>query len=86
MLRALYGCLESVLLWYDFYSSILKDHGFVINHYDRCVANKTINGKQCTIVFCVDDNKSSQVDHKVVTSVLEIISKHFGTLTITRGT
>ena len=30
-----------------------------INPYDRCVANKMINGSQCTIVFYVDDNKIS---------------------------
>ena len=85
VLRVLYICLESALLWYDFYSSTLKDHGFVINPYDRYAANTIINDKQCTIVFYVDDNKISHVDHKVVTSVLDVISKHFGTLTITRG-
>ena len=57
VLRALYGCIESALLWYDLYSTTLEKEGFVINPYDRCVANKIINGKQCTIVFYVDDNK-----------------------------
>ena len=33
--------------------------GFVINPYDMCVASKTINGKQCTIVWYVDDLKVS---------------------------
>jgi len=37
-LRALYGCIESALLWYNLY---VKDMGFVINSYDRCVAKKT---------------------------------------------
>ena len=45
VLRALYGCLESALLWYQLYSSTLEKLGFVINPYDRCVANKLINGK-----------------------------------------
>ena len=60
-------------------------HGFKINPYDRCVANKIINGKQCTIVFYVDDNKISHVDPSVVTDVLNILKGHFGDLTITRG-
>ena len=85
VLRALYGCLESALLWYDLYSSTLVKHGFKINPYDRCVANKVIKNKQCTIVFYVDDNKISHVDPEVVIDVLNILKKHFGDLTITRG-
>ena len=85
MLRALYGCLELALLWYDLYSSTLCKLGFALNDYDKCVANKIINDKQCTIVFYVDDNKISHSDPKVVTSVIEDISKYFGELTVSRG-
>ena len=62
VLRALYGCLESALMWYELYSSILVELGFEINSYDKCVANKIINGKQCTIIFYIDDNKISHID------------------------
>ena len=86
VLRALYGCLESAFLWYELYSNTLKELGFVINPYDRCVANKMINGRQCTIVFYVDNNKVSHVDKEVVTDVINEISKHFGELTVSRGT
>lgn len=51
--------MESALLWYELYSMVLEDMGFELNPYDKCVANKTINGKQCTIAFYVDDNKIS---------------------------
>ena len=67
------------------YSTTLEKHGFKINPYDRCVANKVINGKQCTIVFYVDDNKISHVDPEVVTSVLTLLKQHFGDLSVTRG-
>ena len=43
---------------------------YVINPYDRCVANKIINGKQLTIVLYVDDNKLSHVDPNLVTEIL----------------
>ena len=85
VLRALYGCLESALLWYDLYSTTLVKHGFVLNPYDKCVANKYIDGKQCTIVFYVDDNKISHVDPNVVTSIIDILKGHFGELTVSRG-
>ena len=85
VLRALYGCIESAMLWYKFYAETLEGMGFEINPYDRCVANKMINGKQCTIVWYVDDNKLSHEDPNVVTEVLEEIKKHFGDITISRG-
>ena len=28
ILRAIYGCIESALLWYELYVSVLKDMGF----------------------------------------------------------
>jgi hypothetical protein len=59
--------------------------GFVLNPYDLCVANKTINGKQCTIVWYVDDNKISHVDHNVVTEIIAKIEIRFGKVTVTRG-
>ena len=55
------GCVKSALLWYELYTNTLKDIGFELNPYDLCVANKDINGKQCTIVWHVDDNKISHV-------------------------
>jgi hypothetical protein len=44
--KALYGCLRSALLFYKKLLKDLKDRGFVVNPYDPCVANKTVNGKQ----------------------------------------
>ena len=50
VLRSIYGCIEEALLWYKYYSETLEEIGFVINPYDRCIANKMINGK---IHYCV---------------------------------
>ena len=44
-----------------------------------------INGKHCTVVWYVDDNKVSHEDAQVVTDVIELMKKHFGDLTVTRG-
>ena len=61
VIRAIYGCIQSALLWYNLYSATLEKEGYKINPYDRCVANKNINGSLCTVVWYVDDNK---VSHK----------------------
>ena len=42
--RAVYGCIQSTLLWYNLYTNTLKDISFEINLYDKCIANKMIDG------------------------------------------
>jgi hypothetical protein len=52
------------------------------------MANKTNNSKQCTILWHVDDLKSSHVDPKVVTGIIERLEQVLGKevlLTINRG-
>ena len=85
LIKAIYGCVQSALLWYQLFYSHLKDMGFVLNPYDPCVANKMINEKQCTITWYVDDTKISHVDPEVVTDVIEQIEAKFGKMTVKRG-
>ena len=50
-----------------------------------CVANKMIDGSQCTIAWYVDDNLLSHKDEKVVEGIVSKIEQKFPGLTITRG-
>ena len=83
--KALYGCVQSALLWYELYSTTLLEMGFKINPYDLCVANANIDGKQCTICWYVDDNKISHKDPKVVEEVIKKIELKFGKMSKTTG-
>ena len=85
LLRALYGCIQSALLWYNTFVNKLSKEGFVLNRYDPCVANKEINGSRCTICWYVDDTKISHVDSEVVTGVIESLENSFGKITVNRG-
>ena len=85
LIKALYGCVQSAFLWYEMFHSYLAEIGFELNPYDPCVANKIINGKQCTIAWYVDDMKISHVDPNVVTDVIGQIEDRFGKMTVTRG-
>jgi Reverse transcriptase (RNA-dependent DNA polymerase) len=85
LLKALYGCIKSALLWYNLFVSTLKDMGFTINPYDPCVANKMIDDKQCTICWYVDDLKISHIDAAVVTGVVKEIEEKYGKMVVTRG-
>ena len=83
-LRAIYGCIESSLLWYALYKETLEGEGYKLKPYDFCVANKLVNGKQCTIVWYVDDNKVSHVEPKVINELLNKIRFIFGDITVKR--
>jgi hypothetical protein len=88
LLKALYGTLKAALLFWKLLSKKLVLWGFVINPYDWCVANKMIDGKQCTILWHVDDLKISHVDPEAVTSTIGLIDTEFGKegpITVTRG-
>ena len=85
LLKPLYGCVQSALLWYDLFTNTLKADGFELNLYDASVANKIVNGKQCNIVWYVDDKKISHVESNVMTGVVKMIEKRFGKMTVTRS-
>jgi hypothetical protein len=65
VMRAIYGMLEAAILWYKKFRGELEQKGFKFNPYDPCVANRTEKGSQHTLLFHVDDLKSSHKDSKV---------------------
>ena len=76
-----------MLFWKNL-TNTLQEWGFEINPYDWCVANKTVNGKQITIVWHVDDLKISHVDKDVVTEYITKLQERYrkeAPLTIRRG-
>ena len=64
---------------------LLRKKVFFLNDYDQSIANKEIEGKQCTIAWYVDNNKLLHENQKVNDEILKIMSAHFGDLKITRG-
>ena len=85
LIKAIYGCVKSALLWYKVFYSSLQAMGFVLNPYDSCVANCMIKGKQCTVAWYVDDAKISHEDPEVVTMIINKLEEQFGKMTVTRG-
>ena len=77
MLKALYGMLQSSLLYYKKFRKDIEEIGFVVNPYDPCVANRNVNGKQQTVTWHVDDLKSSHVDPKVNDEFLKWLKKKY---------
>ena len=71
--KAIYGTLESSLLFWAKLSKSLEEMGYQRNEYEWCVVNKITENKQCTILWHVDDLRTSHVDPAVVSSVLSDI-------------
>ncbi len=55
----------------------LASEGYKMNPYDPCVWNKVINGKQCSILFHVDDCKISHVQSKVLDDTIEWLRRDY---------
>ena len=70
-LNAVYGTMVAALLYYKKFVKSLLKHGFKLNPYDGCVANKIVKGKQITICFHVDDCK---ISHELPEVIDETIS------------
>jgi Reverse transcriptase (RNA-dependent DNA polymerase) len=87
--KALYGTLQAALLFWKKLSTFLVNKmGFVLNPYDSCVANKDIDGSQCTIAWYVDDLKISHKKESVIENIFAALESEFGkqgSLTVTRG-
>ena len=86
--KALYGTLQAALLLWKLLSETLQEWGFVLNPYDKCMANENIECKQCRILWHVDDLKISHVDKDVVEGILKKLNEKSGQespLTTSRG-
>jgi hypothetical protein len=61
--KALYGCVQSARLWYNYLSKFLLTIGFTPNPVDPCVFNRTTStGKQTTLAIHVDDGLTTSED------------------------
>ena len=77
-LKALYGMLQSSLLYYKKFRKDIESIGFNVNPYDPCVANRMVNNKQQTVCWHVDDLKSSHEDSTVNDKFLEWLEMKYG--------
>ena len=86
MNKALYGLLQSTLLFYKKLHKDLEGYSFVINPYDPCVVNAMINGHQMTVTWHVDDLKVSHKDPFEINKFATYLSSIYGKkLLVKRG-
>ena len=77
-----------MLFWKDL-SGYLIQQGFELNPYDNCIANKQINGSQCTILWHVDNLKIFHMSNVVLDEVIADLNDRYrklAPLTVTCST
>ena len=83
--KALYGCIESAVLWYKELSSTLRNLGFTKNPYDECSFVRETNGRIDSILVYVDDLMISSKIQSVLTSIAEALRKKYTDITVKLG-
>ena len=85
--KALYGLVESALLWYEDVSGYLQANGFTPNPLDMCVFNEeSPGGKQCSITLFVDDLMITCADMARIERVTQLLISKYGEVTTSDGT
>jgi len=83
---ALYGLLESAMLFYKMLVKDLQHYGFELNLYDPCVENKMDKGKQMTVSWHVNDLKVSHVNPKDIDHFLKWVQETYGSIAEAKST
>ena len=82
--KALYGLVQSALLWYKHISATLEGIGFIKNPSDHCVFN--LEGReQCTVVLYVDDLLMTCKDQAILDIVVKHIRDIYKDITVNTG-
>ena len=83
--KALYGCIQSAVLWYNELSSTIVNMGFIKNPYDLCSFRRVRDDDECTILVYVDDLFiMSSAQHNLL-EVSSTLRKKYGGITTTEG-
>jgi hypothetical protein len=70
--KALYGMMQSALLFYKKLVTELRTMGFKVNPYDPCVANRMVNRSQMTVRWYVDD---LMISHANQNDIMDFVQK-----------
>jgi hypothetical protein len=75
--KALYGCVQSALLWYQTLTDFLLSLGLTPNKCDKCVWNIDKDGMQLTVMLYVDDLLITCKSKEVIDWFLNEVEREF---------
>ena len=77
--KTVYGTLLGAILFYKKLATQLHDWDYIMNPYNACIFNKTVNGKQITMKFFIDDLHISCKDMEEIDKLIEDLNNEFRT-------
>ena len=83
--KALYGCIQSAVLWYNELASTLESIGFQKNPYDICSFKRVRGETKDMILVYVDDLFITSKDEEMLTSIADTLKKKYGGVTANTG-
>jgi len=83
--KAMYGCVQSALLWYQEFVKIFESLGFKVNPYERCVLNRFGPQGRITVLVHVDDAFVTAPSEQHIDRLVTEIQKLYPQLTVHRG-
>ena len=83
--KALYGCIQSAVLWFNELSSTIEGMGFVKNPYDLCSFRRIADRDECYVLVYVDDLLITSSDNKSLLEVSSTLKEKYGGITTTSG-
>ena len=83
--KALYGCVQSAMLWYEELTSTLQDMGFIRNPYDTCSFTRLQDGSYDRILVYVDDLFLTSASEQRLQMIAEKLTSKYGSVTYKTG-
>lgn len=86
VLKALYGLIESALLWYKHLSTTLNRAGYTTSQNDRGVFFRTSKDKKCAIAIHVDDLLVTSTHKDLLDQLLKILTDTYKDINVQQDT
>jgi hypothetical protein len=83
--KALYGCVQSALLWYECLREFLLRIGFTTNPYDECIFTRNNDTGSCTIIVYVDDLLFMASSKDIIEEVIQCLRSEFKDINVNYG-
>ena len=83
--KALYGCIQSAVLWYEELASTLERIGFVKNPYDICSFDRVRGHTTDRILVYVDDLFITSENQEILQTIADALKTSYGGITTTKG-
>jgi hypothetical protein len=83
--KALYGCVQASMLWYERLRAVLEGAGLKAHPYDKCYYTGSLNGSVIHVLFHIDDLLMTSKDTKALDDLVSIMKSEFAAITVTRG-